>query len=247
MQLTEHVELVGSGLYGLSHELDCNVYLLRSAGEAAVIDAGSGADPEHLIHNLAAAGIRRLKYILLTHCHADHVGGAEPLRAAFGGRVVVGEGDADLVEHGTDEATGLAAAKVSGTYPPAYTYRHARVDERLQDGAEFGVGRLHVQCLLVPSHTPGSVCYLVTGPAVEERMLFPGDVLFVGGRVSVINVPGCELAAYRRWVPRLAGLGIRALYPGHQAWCVKGGQRHIDAVIEQLRGSRLPRNLDPLR
>ena len=37
--------------------------------------------------------------------------------------------------------------------------------------------------------------------------LFAGDVVFVGGTISLLNVPGCELANYRACMGRLAGLG----------------------------------------
>lgn len=89
----------------------------------------------------------------------------------------------------------------------------------------------------MPSHSLGSVCRLA------GNALFAGDVVFVGGTISLLNVPGCELANYRAHMGRLAGLGVRAPLPGHALFCPDGGQAQIDRVITELGQSRLPPNL----
>src|SRR5206468_3091198 len=69
--LHENVTLIASGELGLSHYLDCHVYLLHSDGKSALIDAGAGVQPERLIGSLEAP----LDYLLLTLTHGDHAGG----------------------------------------------------------------------------------------------------------------------------------------------------------------------------
>jgi hypothetical protein len=60
--------------------------------------------------------------------------------------------------------------------------------------------------------------------------------------ISVLNMDGSELSAYRRNLPRLSGLRVDALLPGHGLFCLEGGQRHIDLAVESLRLLKTPRN-----
>lgn len=244
VRIHDNLAMIGSSAFGISHHLDCNVYAIMDGGEAAIIDAGAGIEPDALAENLASLGPVRLKYILLTHCHADHVCGAPALRAKCGGRIVASEADGVLMERGTDYELGLEQARLSGSYPADYAYTHFTPDIRAEEGSVFDVGGLRVTALIVPGHTPGSTVYLVeTG---ERREVFSGDTALVGGFISLINVPGCDLAAYRESMPRLAGIQADGLYPGHWVWCVRDGQKHIDDIIRQLRRSRPPRNFADL-
>jgi glyoxylase-like metal-dependent hydrolase (beta-lactamase superfamily II) len=241
MQISETVALVGGGAYGISHDIDCNVYLIQSGGEAALIDAGCNLDSAKIVRNVLACHAPQLKYIILTHYHADHAAGAQAIHESLGGQVVASAADAPIIEHGSDIELGLDQAKRSGAYPPNYRFSHSHVDLQVQDGETLQVGEILLRTILVPSHTPGSLCISVDAP--EGELLFTGDVLFVGGMISLINVEGCELTAYRRNIIRLADARADGLYPGHLLFCVSGGQRHVDSVVAQLQMSRLPRNL----
>jgi len=76
MQLTNKIHLIGGGTlgFGLSHDLDCNVYLINGVTEIALIDAGAGLELDHIVANIEADGLNlnKLRYVLLTHAHADH-------------------------------------------------------------------------------------------------------------------------------------------------------------------------------
>ena len=71
--------------FGLSHEGDCHIYAITDGIETAIIDAGVGIDPEHIVSNIENAGIRAntIKYLVLPHCHGDHAGGASFLREIY--------------------------------------------------------------------------------------------------------------------------------------------------------------------
>jgi glyoxylase-like metal-dependent hydrolase (beta-lactamase superfamily II) len=242
--ILRHLALAGGGVYGISHPLDCNVYAIVSNGEAAIFDAGCGIDTDRLIANLRSLGIERLKYIFLTHCHADHVCGAPAIREALGGQIVASEQDSRLISTGSDYDLGLEQARLSGSYPNWFNYVHFAPDVEIRGTATFSVGELEISALVLPSHTPGSTLFTVQSS--ERRDMVSGDVVMVGGLVSLINVPGCELADYRTNLPTVTGLGVDGLFPGHWMWCVNDGQKHIDEVIAQLKRSRLPRNFASL-
>ena len=72
------IYLVGSGGMGLTHPCDSHVYILQSAGECAMIDAGSGVMPELLAQRILEDNIdpASIKTLILTHSHWDHGRGA---------------------------------------------------------------------------------------------------------------------------------------------------------------------------
>lgn len=244
-RVLDHLAVVGGGVFGISHELDCNVYVVSSDGETALFDAGCGLETRSVIANLQMLGIDRVKYVFLTHCHADHACGAPALRQALGAEVVASEEDSRLMELGSDWDLGLAQARLSGSYPPEFAYVHFAPDRVVEDTMTFCVGRLRIRAIVLPSHTLGSTVYVID--ADGRRDMVSGDVVMVGGLISLINVPGCELANYRINLSRVADLGIDGLFPGHWMWCVRDGQKHVDQVIAQLKRSRIPRNFASLR
>jgi len=100
---------------------------------------------------------------------------------------------------------------------------------------------VRLRAIVVPGHNPGCTCFF--GRIDGLRVLFAGDVLFSGGFIGVGNWPGSSHAAYRTALPKLAGLDVDALLPGHGIWTLRGGQQHIDRALEDFRGLWPPPNL----
>jgi len=242
MQLTPHIALIGSGAIGVSNPYDCHVYLIESDGELALIDAGAGLDPARLLDNLCAQGQapRAVRYLLLTHSHADHAGGAAAFREATGCRIVGSGPELALLADGSDEQLGLIAAKKNGTYPLDYVYPHCEGEITVTTGDELALGRCRISAIVVPGHSIATTSFLAVWP--DYRALFAGDVVFPGGFISLIKVPGSDLAAYRAALPRLAGLDVDGLFPGHQLFVISDAQRHIDLALERMERSVIPNN-----
>jgi glyoxylase-like metal-dependent hydrolase (beta-lactamase superfamily II) len=230
MQLHENVTLVGSGELGLTHYLDCHIYLLHSRGEYALVDTGSGVHAERLLN-----GLPRLRYVLLTHCHGDHAGAVHLIKGA---KVASSAWELQMLEQGTDEDLGLVQARYAGTYPADYTFVHAKGDLVLEHGTELTLGDLTICAVMTPGHTRGSVCYLVKTPA--GTILFSGDTVFWGGLIQLLNTPGSDISEYRQSVQALAGLGVDGLFPGHGLWALRNGQAHIDKMLHYFKRSAVP-------
>ena len=240
VQLHENVKLVGSGELGLSHYLDCHVYLLHDGDEYALIDAGSGVESERLLGNLSAAAgdLSRIRLLLLTHCHGDHASGVHALREHCDFRVASSPWEIEMLERGSDEDLGLVQARFARTYPPDYKLTHSRGDIALGHRDQLKVGNLTVEAIHTPGHTRGSVCYEVTtGSGV---LLFSGDTVFWSGLIQLLNTPGSDIGEYRRSVQALAGRGIDCLFPGHGLWVLRHGQAHIDEMLYYFRRSAVP-------
>lgn len=142
--------------------MDNNVYLLTAAdGSQLLIDAA--ADPEAieamLLSACADAARTRLRWLLTTHSHHDHVGALAALAAAHPeAETLAGEADADAIT----AATGVAIAR------------------SLRHGDVLYLGGVELSVIGLRGHTPGSVALAGTRPG-SATQLFTGDSLFPGG------------------------------------------------------------------
>lgn len=154
---------------GLTDPSDAAVYLVQFDEKAALVDAGTGRDHEQLTRNIAQSlgtGVR-LEYLLLTHCHFDHAGGARLLRDQFGCRIVAHELDAGFLESGDNRVTG--ASQYGARLEPC------AVDIRLhgqESTIDLGAGT--IRALHSPGHSPGSVVYVTEIDG--ELVLFGQDL-----------------------------------------------------------------------
>lgn len=139
--------------------------------EAVIIDP---AGEEDKLLSLIKTENIKVKYILNTHGHADHVLGNPKLKEVLKIPVCMHEADDRFF---SDKAVREKTSEELGLPPPD------PADIRLTDEDVVEVGTLKITVIHTPGHTPGSVCYLVDGN------LFSGDTLFVGaaGRTDLIG------------------------------------------------------------
>lgn len=148
----------------LNGMLDSNCYILGDDGEAAVVDPG--ADAEDIIRVLEKHALK-LKYIILTHAHIDHITEVDELRCAMGGKTVIHEDDAPLL--------GDMLLNGSALFGRGRSFSDA--DLLVKDGDVLEIGKARLRFIHTPGHTPGSVCIAVNGSTGEE-FIFTGDTLF---------------------------------------------------------------------
>jgi glyoxylase-like metal-dependent hydrolase (beta-lactamase superfamily II) len=154
--------------------LQCNCTILgdEEAGEAIVIDPGDEVGRIH--KRLTELGLK-LKQILVTHAHIDHVGGALKLKRLTGAPILLNESDLPLLKMMEMQA-GWVGVETPETAPP---------DANLVDGLVVGLERYPATVLHTPGHTQGSVC-LHFAPL---NMLIAGDTLFAGS-IGRTDLPG---------------------------------------------------------
>ena len=242
MRLTERIYLVGGGRngFGISEDFDCHVYLLDGGEELALIDAGAGRIIEPILANLRFDGIDtgRLRYILLTHAHADHAGAAAEWRRRFGVEVAASREAAQYVRDGDESRISLDIARQGGFYPPDYVFHACPVNRVLGENDIFRVGDLEVRVMETPGHCSGMLSFLVKDG--NRTALFSGDTVFHDGRLLISNLWDCDLRQYARSIEKLALVDFDALLPGHQAIALTGGSSHVRKAWDSLSKMSIP-------
>lgn len=154
--------------------LACNCTILgdEDAGEAIVVDPGD--EVSRIYRRLSDLGLK-LKQILITHAHIDHVGGALKLKRLTGAPIFLNESDLPLLKMMALQATWLGVDTPETGSP----------DELLNEGLTVGVTRYPAQVIHTPGHTQGSVC-LYFAPL---KMIMAGDTLFAGS-IGRTDLPG---------------------------------------------------------
>ncbi len=150
----------------ISHHYDCSVYLL-DAGDLLLIDSGAGMSFDKLISNMEKLGFdpKKLKSILVTHSHIDHIGSLHRFQKEFGAKIIAHELDADEIE-----GDGGIAAKAYGV-----SYTPCHVDLRIKGAEEtLQVGKYELKVIHIPGHTPGSIAAYVD--IDKQRVLFGQDI-----------------------------------------------------------------------
>jgi glyoxylase-like metal-dependent hydrolase (beta-lactamase superfamily II) len=154
--------------------LQCNCTILgdEQTGEAIVIDPGE--EIGRIQKRLAAHGLK-LKQILVTHGHIDHIGGALKLKRLTGAPIYLNEGDLEQLAIMQEQADWVGVEKPE-TAPP---------DESLADGMTVGLNAFPARVLHTPGHTQGSVSLHF----VPLKLLVAGDTLFAGN-IGRTDLPG---------------------------------------------------------
>lgn len=139
---------------------NCYLVACPETKEAVIIDPG--AEGDRILQRVQDLKLK-VRYVLNTHAHIDHIGANEQLRKAL--RVPLLAHEADLPRYHSPQ-TGLALfmGKVE-VAPP---------DRFLREGDNLQVGTLQIRVLETPGHSPGGIILEINGA------LFVGDTLFAG-------------------------------------------------------------------
>lgn len=146
-----------------AHRANSYIIIDEYTKEGMIVDPG--AEPERIIKMAKILGID-LKYIVLTHCHADHIGAVPEIKEALGGKILIHALERDSLDNPEEtlfENLGLET-------------RYIEADARVNDGDILHLGDIEFKVIHTPGHTKGGMCLYCP----SEGFLISGDTLFSG-------------------------------------------------------------------
>jgi len=156
-------------------------------------------DTDRLISEAKSHRLNKIKYIVNTHAHVDHIMGNAEMVKKTGAKIVIHEKDAMFLTRTPSDFLMMFKAKPS---PSA--------DIQVKDGDIIQVGKISLKVIHTPGHSPGGISLYTDG------MVFTGDSLFVGS-VGRTDFPGSSWDVLEGSITKKLFVlpGDTVVYPGH--------------------------------
>lgn len=199
-------------------QCNCSIFGDPASGEAIVIDPGDNIEQITAILNQHQL---KVKAIIITHAHIDHIGGAAKLKALTGAPVLMNANDQPLYDQLETQAAWI------GVETPERT----KIDAEAREGVHLELGAAEFHILETPGHTQGSVSVWI--PA--ENKLIAGDTLFRDS-IGRTDLPGGNSRQILRSIEnKLLCLPEDALViPGHGANTTIGREKERNPFLQDL-------------
>lgn len=206
--------------------LDCNQYIIRDSntGDLSLFDAGNAISLDGLFKGMEKLNLnyRKITRVFLTHEHVDHVLGIYKLLNILSDDPpeIYAYGETTKILEKGDETKilpimfGLTARRFGIEIKPL------QIND-LSDLKEVNISSEHTfEIHFTPGHSLGSVCYYES----KNKVLIPGDLVFIGGSFGRYDFPGGSLPALINSIKYVNNLDIKYLLPGHMGISENGNK-----------------------
>jgi hydroxyacylglutathione hydrolase len=188
---------------------NCYIVSCPETEEAIIIDPGldSSYEAEQIIRYIDANAFK-VKFIVNTHGHEDHISGNVVLKREYGVPICIHEYDAPCLE------------ELNENFPPPNIL--------LEDEERLKFGHMTLKVIHTPGHSPGSICL------VGQEVVFSGDTLFAGG-IGRTDFAGGSDSDMRVSLQKITCLPENyVVYPGHGCFSTIGEEKRANPFLKWL-------------
>jgi glyoxylase-like metal-dependent hydrolase (beta-lactamase superfamily II) len=189
--------------------LDNNCFIIADeiTKEALLIDPGD--EPDRIL-GLIAENNLKVKYIVCTHAHFDHVGAIPELKNETGAKIVVHRDELNIYKHTKEQAALMWGYELDPLPDP---------DMFISEGDILEIGNIKFEIIHTPGHSPGGICLF------GEGIVITGDTLFAGS-VGRTDLFGGDLEKLKKSFKKLLTLPDNTkVFPGHGPQSTIGKER----------------------
>ncbi len=183
----------------LTSAIQTNTYIVidEETNKGFVVDPGGYEN--RLVTFMKNSGAD-FEYIVLTHCHGDHIGGIPGIRRDYPDiKLIAADGDLEMLSNPAHNMAHQYGGEIVAEKP----------DIIAENGGSLDVGNMHFRYLMTPGHTPGGMCVIGMG------VCFSGDTLFRRS-VGRCDLPGGDFSVLKQSLNKVMKLPDETtVYPGH--------------------------------
>lgn len=196
--------------------VNCFILGCETTREAVIVDPG--ADAQRVLDAVKKLDLK-VRYVINTHGHFDHVGGNSKVVAATGAPLLVHEADIPFLSRASDVAV-MYGLQAENSPAPA---------EFLKEGMTISFGTCSLKVLHTPGHTPGGCCLYLE----SEGKVITGDTLFADS-VGRTDFPGSSHEALITGIREklLVLPDETTVYPGHGPATTIGHERRHNEYLQ---------------
>ncbi len=173
MQLLKNIYQVGGDINGITFDQpgaiwnDANSYIIKTEQGLVMIDCGCGDTMNQIFDNMRYWGLSPddIRYLVLTHPHLDHAGGAHILKKSGVKLIAIGE-TAAAVACGDERCCGYLYHKI---------FQPVEVDQLVEDGKTITLLGITFSVMHLPGHSMGCTAYFLDWDG--KKVVFSGDVI----------------------------------------------------------------------
>lgn len=200
---------IQAGIYAVN----CYIIYSEDTNEGIIVDPGGDVDD---ILDYVRENNLNIKYLVLTHGHADHIGGLKGLKEALGAIIAIHEDDVDMLK---DADKNLSFVMAMGKV-------ELEPDLLLREGDILEFGNEKAKVIHTPGHTRGSICLEINDVIISGDTLFAGSIgrtdLYGGDYDTLINSIKDKLMTYP---------DETKVYPGHGSPTTIGRERKYNPFL----------------
>lgn len=195
--------------------INANNYLVadEKSKEAVLIDCSEHV--QKILDDVKELGLK-VKYILLTHGHFDHVMGINSMKKELGAEVLINQKDEKQIE------MTQTILKTFGIF----VEKNPEYDKYIDKNTELKIGEIPIKIFETPGHTEGGLCYLIEGK------LFSGDTLF-RNYVGRTDLPGGNYAKLENSIKNVLYKlpDETEVFPGHNEMTTIGYEKKHNEIV----------------